>query len=830
MHIVFNVNGSCAATPGNYPDTSILLSTGTTVTPDAAPIHTTSINVSTSTSFKGTLEGDPTTGVVRVTDAHPAGTYTVTVRALNGAGPTATTTFTLTVTPATCTPVVTFGAAQNFTAGSGPVSATVGDFNGDSNQDLAVANINSANVSILLGDGAGSFSAPTNFGAGTGPTSVAVGDFNGDGNQDLAVANQSSHNVSILFGDGAGNFSAPTNFSTGASSNPVSVAVGDFNGDGRQDLAVASSSFPWTVLIFLGDGVGNFGAAQDLGVLSNNPQAVVVGDFNGDGNQDLAVANIGQGFPHPHPGNVVIFLGDGTGNFSASDSTAGYFHALAVGDFNGDGRQDLAVTSGGLVTILLGDGAGHFSTPTTFAAGGASVAVGDFNCDGRQDLATANDYSNNVLILLGDGAGNFGAPTNFDVGGTAWSVAVGDFNSDGKQDLAAVNSNNMSILLRICGAAPTPSLTPTPTPTVTPSPTPSITVTLPTANFLTSVPANTNIIQPVVTTQIVEQATTAAPNPEYPCCLENDPQCLPTIEVHHGLVGFQGDFTFKSSVVTFQYPYARPAGLTASNWNVSTNIIGTGAIRTLRISAYAYNFTPLNGSGTVFELIMRRVSSTVGATSSLAWAESPDNFYFIDGNLVSIAPNQTNGLITILAPSPTPTPTPTASPTPTPTVNISGTVVYCTNSSVNPMPGVTLTLTGSGFGSTSTDGSGNYLFSSLAAGGSYTVAPTKTARTPGSAGINTVDVIATQRHFLNVAPLPPGCPLMAADVNGDTAVTTIDVIAIQRFYIALPTGIANTGKYQFTPANRSYPEIITNQTGQNYDTLVFGDVVAPFVE
>ena len=99
--------------------------------------------------------------------------------------------------------------------GNSPGSVAVGDFNGDGKQDLAVANANSGNVSILLGDGAGNFSAATNFGAGLIPYSVAVGDFNGDGKQDLAVANYGSDNVSILLGDGAGNFSAPTNFAVG---------------------------------------------------------------------------------------------------------------------------------------------------------------------------------------------------------------------------------------------------------------------------------------------------------------------------------------------------------------------------------------------------------------------------------------------------------------------------------------------------------------------------------------------------------------------------------------------------------------------------------------
>jgi len=163
-------------------------------------------------------------------------------------------------------------------------------------------------------------------------------------------------------------------------------------------------------------------------------------------------------------------------------------------------------------------------------------------------------------------------------------------------------------------------------------------------------------------------------------------------------------------------------------------------------------------------------------------------------------------------------------------VNISGNISYCSNPVPGPVPNVTLTLTGEASGTQTSDGSGNYQLSSLAAGGSYIVTPTKAALTPASTGINTVDVIATQRHFLNVAPLPPGCRLTAADVNGDTVINVVDVIAIQRFSLGMSTGIANVGKYKFNPANRSYPGVVTDQTGQNYDTLIFGDVASTFAE
>ena len=146
---------------------------------------------------------------------------------------------------------------------------------------------------------------PANFGVGTAPLSVAVGDFNGDGKQDLATANVGSNNVSVLIGDGAGGFSAATNFGVGT--DPQSVAVGDFNGDGKQDLAVTNFTSN-NISILLGDGMGGFGAATNLG-LGSKPTSVAVGDFNGDGKQDLAVASSSN--------DVSILLGDGAGGFGA---------------------------------------------------------------------------------------------------------------------------------------------------------------------------------------------------------------------------------------------------------------------------------------------------------------------------------------------------------------------------------------------------------------------------------------------------------------------------------------------------------------------------------
>jgi hypothetical protein len=140
-----------------------------------------------------------------------------------------------------------------------------------------------------------------------------------------------------------------------------------------------------------------------------------------------------------------------------------------------------------------------------------------------------------------------------------------------------------------------------------------------------------------------------------------------------------------------------------------------------------------------------------------------------------------------------------------------------------------MTLTGTMGGSTLTSGTGAYTFTSLPSGGNYTVTPTKAARLPGSAGINTLDVVAVQKHFLLIGTPLSGCPLAAADVNGAGGVNTVDVIAIQKFFLIIP-GTASVGQYQFTPAFRTYTGVVNNQSAQDFATLIFGDVIGPFAD
>jgi cysteine-rich repeat protein len=337
---------------------------------------------------------------------------------------------------------------QSFSVGANPVSVAVGDFNNDGAQDLVAANNDFDNViaqdtvSVLLGDGFGSFGAQSIFLAGTSPRSVAVGDFDSDGNQDLAVVNQASDNISILLGDGTGTFGAQSLFSVGP--RPVFVVVDDFDSDSRPDLVVANEDSD-SVGVLLGDGFGSFSAQATFSV-GNGPLCVASGDFNNDGNQDLAAVN-GDVDGVVTQDTVSVLLGDGLGSFGAQAIfTVGSIPlSLIVDDFNDDATQDLATANFNSdnplsMSVLLGDGAGAFQSQRALAAGPnpASLAAGDLNNDGQEDIAT-----NQVGVFLGDGAGFFGSQSIVSQVGSF--VTIGDFNNDGVLDLVTTDPNSDSL-------------------------------------------------------------------------------------------------------------------------------------------------------------------------------------------------------------------------------------------------------------------------------------------------------------------------------------------------------------------------------------------------
>jgi hypothetical protein len=296
----------------------------------------------------------------------------------------------------------TFAAPANSNAGSVPgLGVAVADVNRDGKLDVISADFQAGKVHLWLGNGDGSFQNVADFTAGTGPSAVAVADFNGDGKLDLAVANYVSGNVSILLGNGNGTFQTAVNYP--AAGGAASIAIADFDGDGKLDIVTANFATN-NISVLTGNGDGTFQAATNI-LVGSNPFSVVVGDFNGDGKPDLAVANFFNGAG----GNTVsILLGTGAAGAAAFQTPVPYPagispEAIAVGDVNGDGKPDLAVANFGSanVSILLGLGNGTFQMATNYPAGAGpeGLAFGFFASDAMPDLAVANTNGGSTSIL-----------------------------------------------------------------------------------------------------------------------------------------------------------------------------------------------------------------------------------------------------------------------------------------------------------------------------------------------------------------------------------------------------------------------------------------------
>jgi len=358
------------------------------------------------------------------------------------------------VLPASAQAQVSFnGPTWPATAGGANFSLAVADLDGDSDLDVVGANFYDSRVSVLLGDGHGAF-ATSAFNAGEFPGDVAVGDFDADSDPDLAVVNSRSGTVSVLLGDGHGSFGAPTAVTVGGT--PGAVTVGDFNGDGDPDLAVAM--YTWgQVVVLLGqpDGAG-FAAPVGFPV-GAKPDSVVVADFDGDQDADLAVAN-------EDSDNVSVLLGDGHGAFAAAPGSPIAVGdrplQLVVSDFNGDSDPDLAVVNIWTtnVSILLGrPGGADFETAPTVPGGyvPCAIAVGDFNGDSDPDLVVANNryLTGFVTVMLGGAGGSFGPGIERSVGDRPDALATGDFDADGDADLA-VNTRSVNLAVLWANRAP----------------------------------------------------------------------------------------------------------------------------------------------------------------------------------------------------------------------------------------------------------------------------------------------------------------------------------------------------------------------------------------
>ncbi len=392
------------------------------------------------------------------------------------------------------------GPARTYATGLAPSAIAVGDFNNDGRLDLATANNGAMYISILIGGGQGAFQQQMEISLNEYSQSIAVGDFNRDGKQDLVVGVITGY--SILMGNGDGTFQPPlyTHASVGmvvtgdfngdgildlvyqtlggidvqlgngdgtfqpplfdAFNSASSIQVIDINGDGKLDLVGEENSAGTTgFYVLLGKGNGTFDSALEVDV--SFPGPVIAADFNGDGRVDLVMSRSG-GDSLGLLGKIGIFLGNGDGTFQPERDFGyepGAIGYIVAADFNGDGKNDVAVTNGYDISVIIGNGDGTFQFATQAWSVGTDPTpiTGDFNGDGLMDIATANRTDGNVSILLNRKT-NFASAYDISAGGSSQAVVSDDLNSDGKSDLVFGDTQGVSVALaRNQSFAPTKS-------------------------------------------------------------------------------------------------------------------------------------------------------------------------------------------------------------------------------------------------------------------------------------------------------------------------------------------------------------------------------------
>jgi hypothetical protein len=348
-----------------------------------------------------------------------------------------------------------FNAAVNYGAGSKPRAVAVGEFIRNGIPDIAVANSNSGNVSVLLGRGHGTFAAAVNYPVGANPVAVQSADVNNDGKLDLVTANANG-TISVLLGNGNGTFQAPANFTVGGEGGESGrqagelddLVLGDFNNDGRVDIAALWGSDE-SVYILLGNGNGTFQRAKRHEV-PGFPTSIAAGALAGGNHLDLVSADSASG-------EVSVLLGNGSGGFGSPTSyPAGTWPgSVVVANLNPrtDSFPDVAVSNSptGKVSVLLGKGDGTLGSSVSYPSGGGGVGLIGASFDGDQytDLATSNESTGMVSVLPGNGYGAFGSPVSFATGEEPVGLGAAEIGGTTGADLFAANSGagTVSVLL-----------------------------------------------------------------------------------------------------------------------------------------------------------------------------------------------------------------------------------------------------------------------------------------------------------------------------------------------------------------------------------------------
>lgn len=353
--------------------------------------------------------------------------------------------------------------------GAHPEGLAVGDFNEDGRLDIATANSDSDDVSVLLGNGNGTFQSGYSFGVGKNPMFLATGDLNLDGKLDLAVAETGADRVTVLFGKGNGLFDQPVPYPSGKG--PTFLALGDVDKDEDLDMVVVNSGrfgnyppFSWSVL--LNKGQGDFVSAQRVEEQAREglfPTCVSLADLNDDGLPDVTLTWSQPSWRTPN-GYVSVFQNQGRGTFSFWKKIQAGFTLSAVTqtDLDADGNLDLMVTSlfTDSIKVLLQLRPGQYTKPANLEVGFSPVALSykDLDGDGHRDLISTNRASHSASILLGRGDGSFRPAGHYAVGAIPTAMGIEDFDNDGLPDIVTANSGSNDVSILLSGKTVIPSI------------------------------------------------------------------------------------------------------------------------------------------------------------------------------------------------------------------------------------------------------------------------------------------------------------------------------------------------------------------------------------
>ncbi|MCY3956541.1 MAG: FG-GAP-like repeat-containing protein [Nitrospira sp.] len=353
--------------------------------------------------------------------------------------------------------------------GAHPEGLTVGDFNEDGHLDIATANSDSDDVSVLLGNGNGTFRSSYSFGVGRSPMFLTTGDLNLDGTADLAVAETGAGRVLILFGKGNGFFEEPVPYPSGKG--PTFLALGDVDGDDDLDVVVVNSGrfghyppFSWSVLS--NNGQGDFTLTHRVEEQDRNglfPTGASLADLDDDGLPEVTLTWSQPSWRTPN-GYVSVFRNRGQGTFAYWKTIRAGFTLSAVTqtDVDADGDLDLMVASvfTDSIKLLLQLRPGQYTKPANMEVGFSPVGLGykDLDGDGHRDLVSTNRASDSTSILLGRGDGSFQPAGHYAVGKVPTAMGIEDFDHDGLPDIVTANSGSDDVSILLNGKAVIPSI------------------------------------------------------------------------------------------------------------------------------------------------------------------------------------------------------------------------------------------------------------------------------------------------------------------------------------------------------------------------------------